>query len=272
MNGYNRTMKRLAALALALLLMLPCAAPALADAFAAVVTADSMAVYQEASMSTRVGSLPKNTVVQITGFSTTIAKISYNGNSGYAKVSDMKRLDETAKKAVLNAAAPVYKEAQETSQSVLVKSGTQLNLLARSGEWAMVEKNGYIGYVKGEFVTETDESGATPATVSTDAAATTSPTAALAATSPPGETPVTSACVSTSWTRAAQPSPRRARPSASGHHDHHTHASPTPSSRPTTTPTLTPSAAGTRRRRPRARTARRAAGSRRHGPGRRRAS
>ncbi len=174
MNGYNRTMKRLAALVLALLLMLPCAAPALADAFAAVVTADSMAVYQEASMSTRVGSLPKNTVVQITGFSTTIAKISYNGNSGYAKVSDMKRLDETAKKAVLNAAAPVYKEAQETSQSVLVKSGTQLNLLARSGEWAMVEKNGYIGYVKGEFVTETDESGATPATVSTDAAATTS--------------------------------------------------------------------------------------------------
>ena len=163
MNGYKRTIKRLTALAVALLLTLPCAAPALADAFAAVVTADSMAVYQEASMSTPQGSLPKNTVVRITGFSTTIAKISYNGNTGYAKVSDMKRLDETAKKAVVSAAAPVYKEPEETSQSVLVKAGTQLNLLARSGEWAMVEKNGYVGYVKGEFVTEADETGAVPA-------------------------------------------------------------------------------------------------------------
>ncbi len=154
MNGYRKTLKRLTAALVALLLLLPCAAPALAETFYAVVTAAEMAVYGEASLSTPVGSLPKNTVVQITGYSASIAKISYNGKAGYAKVSDLKRVDESAKKAVLNAASPVYMSAETTSRSVLAPAGTKVYLLAKSGDWAMVEKNGYIGYVKAECVTE----------------------------------------------------------------------------------------------------------------------
>ncbi len=172
MNANTRAMKRLTAALLALLLLLPCAAPALAETFYAVVTADAMAVYQEASLSNAVGSLPKNSVVQITGFNTSVAKISYNGSAAYAKVSDMKRVDESAVKAVLNEAAPVYREPQEGGKSVLAPKGTKVNLLARSGEWAMVERNGYIGYVKGAFVTEADD--ASDAAAITAAASTTS--------------------------------------------------------------------------------------------------
>jgi hypothetical protein len=152
MNGYKRAIKRLAAL-LAVLLLLPGGLPAMAETFSAIVTANSMAVYGEASMSNQIATLPKNTVVEINGYSTTIAKITYNGQSGYAGISDMKRVDE-AKKAVLSAAAPVYREALETSRSVTVPAGTKVYLLARSGECAMVEKNGYLGYVKGDAVVE----------------------------------------------------------------------------------------------------------------------
>jgi len=154
MNGYRKTLKRLTAALVTLMLMLACAAPAMAETFYAVVTAGDMTVYGEASLSTELGSLPKNTVVQITGYSSTIAKISYNGKAGYADVKDLKRVDESARKAVLNAAAPVYMSAATTSRSVLAPAGTKLYLLARSGEWAMVEKNGYIGYVMAEYVTE----------------------------------------------------------------------------------------------------------------------
>ena len=163
MNGYRKILKRLTAALVACLLMLPCAAPAMAETFYAVVTASDMAVYGEASLSNQLGSLPKNTVVQITGYSTSIAKISYNGKAGYAKVKDLKRVDETAKKAVLNAASQVYMAAEDTSRSVLAPAGTKLYLVARSGDWAMVEKNGYIGYVKAEYVTEAGDNWETAA-------------------------------------------------------------------------------------------------------------
>ena len=173
MNGMRKTLTRLAAALVALLLMLPCAAPALAETFYAVVTAASMPVYGEASLSNQTGELPMNTVVQINGYSTTIAKITYNGKSGYVDISDLKRVDETASKAVLNAAAPVYKEALETSKSVTVPAGTKVYLLARSGDWAMIEKNGYIGYVKGTAVTEAGENWEAAASASTSASTTT---------------------------------------------------------------------------------------------------
>lgn len=153
MNGMRKTLTKLTAALAALLLLVPCAAPAMAETFYAVVTSADMPVYGEASMSNQIATLPKNTVVEINGYSTTIAKITYNGQSGYAGISDMKRVDE-AKKAVLSAAAPVYREALETSRSVTVPAGTKVYLLARSGEWAMVEKNGYLGYVKGDAVVE----------------------------------------------------------------------------------------------------------------------
>ena len=172
MNGKIRAMKRLiAAVAAAALLMLACAAPALAETFSAVVTAKSMAVYADAGMSAKQGTLPKNTVVRITGYSTRVAKISYEGKTGYAKISDMKSVDEVAEKAILSGAAPVYRAPETDSQSVLVPAGTKVYRLAKSGEWSMIEKNGIVAYVKSENLTVTDASWKDPsaeATASTE--------------------------------------------------------------------------------------------------------
>ena len=171
MNGYKRAIKRLVAL-LAVLLLLPGGMPAMAETFSAIVTANSMAVYGEASMTSQVGTLDKNTVVRVTGYSTTIAKISYEGKTGYARISDMKAVDSAAKKAVVTAAAPVYKAPQTDSQSLKVPAGTKLYILAQSGDWSMVEKNGYVGYMKTAALTEADSSWAVPSAAPTDAATT----------------------------------------------------------------------------------------------------
>lgn len=170
MNGYGSAKKRLLAALLALALaMLAGPLPALAETFSAIVAVDSMAVYAEPSMSRQVGALDKYTVVRVSGYSTSVAKITYDGNTGYAKISDMKRVDAIAKKAVVNAAAPVYREPQEGGASLSVPAGTQLYVLAESGEWSMVERNGVVGYMKTVALTQADENWATPSAAPTEA-------------------------------------------------------------------------------------------------------
>lgn len=173
MRGHNRGIRRLAA-ALAVLLMTMSAAPALAETFSAIVTAKSMAVYGEAAMSRKLGALEKDTVVRVSGYTNTIAKISYDGHVGYASVSDLKRVDDVAKKAVLNAAAPVYQTPETEGKSVMAPQGTRLYVLAVTGEWAQVEREGYVGYVKTEVLAKVDDDWNTPeaSAAPTDAAIT----------------------------------------------------------------------------------------------------
>ena len=163
MRRYIRTMRRLCAAGLCAAMLLLCAAPAMAETFSAIVTARSMTVYGEASLSRKLGTLKKNEVVRVTGYSTTIAKISYEGHIGYAKISDMKPVEAVAKKAVLGADASVYQAPLADSVSVTAPAGTRLYLLAQSGEWAMVERDGVVGYVKGEVLQSVDDDWNAPA-------------------------------------------------------------------------------------------------------------
>ena len=163
MNGFKRNIKKLTAAALALLLLFTAAVPALAQAFSAIVTSNSMTVYGDAALEHKLGSLKKNAVVRIVGYSTAIAKISYNGNTGYAKISDMQRVDDVATKAVLNAAAPVYQSPMDDSEKITAPQGTRLYVLATSGDWAQVERNGFVGYVKTDAITQTDDQWNLPA-------------------------------------------------------------------------------------------------------------
>ena len=170
MNGRKKKVMRVMAAAMALLLAAMCASSALAEAFSAIVVTKTMVVYADAAMSQKLGTLPKNTVVQVTGFSSTVAKISYDGNAGYASISDLRTVDEVAKKAVLNAAAPVFQEPQGDSASVMAPAGTRLYVLAVSEDWAMVEHEGMVGYVKTGFLTQVDDTWSTPAPETTEAA------------------------------------------------------------------------------------------------------
>ena len=100
--------RRLAAMAMAVLLLLICPMSASAEVFSAIITANTMPVYGEMALTTKLGSLEKDTVVRVVGFSNSVAKISYRGYTGFAKISDMKTVDEVAKKAVTANAATVY--------------------------------------------------------------------------------------------------------------------------------------------------------------------
>ena len=184
MNMFRKKIRRwVAAVLVAALLLLCGAAPAMAETFSAIVTAKAMTVYGEASLTEKLGTLSKNTVVRVTGYSSTIAKFSYQGRIGYAKVSDLKRVEDVAAKALTNAAAPVFQTPDTTGASVTVPAGTRLYVLATSGEWAQVEKGGAVGYIKTGYLeaanddwSSASQTAAPTASATEDAAVTPKPT------------------------------------------------------------------------------------------------
>lgn len=171
MRKYNR-LKRLIPAVLALLLLMAAAAPAaLAETFSAIVTAEEMLVYRDAKLQAQATTLPKDTIVRVKGYSGKAAKISWSGKTGYASVSDMKAVDDVAKKAVVNDVARVYKTPSTDAKSAKVKKGAKVYVLAWSGKWARVEKDGSTGYMLLSVLTKADDNWQT-------AAATASPTPA----------------------------------------------------------------------------------------------
>ena len=158
MKRSKTAIKRLAAMILATLVLLSCVSSALAEAFSAVVASKSMAVYSDAALSKKLGTLQQNDVVRVTGYTNSIAKISYNGYAGFVNLSDLKTVDEVAKKAVLNASAPIYQSPSENDLNITAEPGTRLYVLAVTGEWAQVEKDGYVGFVKVDCLDHADDS------------------------------------------------------------------------------------------------------------------
>ena len=170
MNRKQREKNRLLAALLAALLMLSIAAPAVAETFSAIVTSDSMMVYGDAAMTARLGALGKNTVVRVDSYSGSSAHIIYQGRAGYAAVSDMKNVADVAKKAIVNTRTRVYQSASTSSASVVLPVGFELNIVATAGQCAMVEKNGVIGYMFKNTLTEVNEEASwTPIATATPA-------------------------------------------------------------------------------------------------------
>ena len=158
MKGFKNRMRKATAAALAALLLVTCCAlPALAEAFSAIVTAKTATVYGDAALSERLGTLNQNAVVRVIGYSSDIAKISYQGRTGYARVSDLKRVDSFASKAITTGQAPVFLSPDTGSASVMVPAGTKLYVLGISGDWAAVEKGGAVGYIKTGYLEQTDD-------------------------------------------------------------------------------------------------------------------
>ena len=177
MKGFKRKIRRAVAAALAaLLLMAGSAMPAMAEAFSAIVTSKTMPVYSDVSMTDMLGILQKNAVVRVTGYSNTIAKISYLNRICYAKVSDMKRVEDIATKAVTTGPAPIFETPDAEGLSVTVPAGTMVNLIATSGDWAFVEKDGVAGYIKTGYLQDAVDTPQTAAPTQ-GAAVTPAPTA-----------------------------------------------------------------------------------------------
>lgn len=161
MNSRNRGLARLGAAVLAIVLMLSLEVPALAETFSAIVAADSMTVYRDARLSDEVATLEKDSVVRVVSYSGSAAKIKYDGHTGYARVADMKAVDAVAAKAVANEDAKVYQTPSTSARSAKVRKGTKLYVLSWTSEWAEVEKDGVVGYIKLASLTKANDDWST---------------------------------------------------------------------------------------------------------------
>lgn len=138
--------KRIPALILALCLLLGVAPTALADNYPAAVFSDSLSVYADAACTQKVADLDRYTVVTVTGVNGDVARVKYGGYTLYTASAGIRSVEDFARSAQVNQNTYVFESANLESRKIAVKAGTQLNLLATNGDWALVEKNGNVGY------------------------------------------------------------------------------------------------------------------------------
>ena len=148
MKMRNKNLLRTISMGMAVVLLLagiPCTA--LAAGFSAIVTSDSMPVIANVDGKKVSASLPKNTIVTVTDYDGSLARIKYRGYTAYASVSDMATVESVSKQAVVTTNTYAYKKASLKSDRTKVKAGTMVNVLAVKGSAAMVEKNGAVAYM-----------------------------------------------------------------------------------------------------------------------------
>ena len=137
-------------LLLAAMLMTAVPASALAGSYSAYVKAKETEVYKDEDMEKFYGTLASKTVVTVKDVDDGVAKIKYNGKTGYCNADDLGKVSSIAKEAEANCKTKVYEEADTGSRSSTLKKGTEVNVLAVKGSWAMIEKDGNVGYVKAD--------------------------------------------------------------------------------------------------------------------------
>lgn len=157
MNKHLRFPKLLAAL---LALIVPAALPAaLAAGVQAVVSVESMNVYAPKSPYALLGALPKGTEVTVTAKSGDAVMISYNGNSGIARASELKQAEtaaaaESGRAMVANRDSRVYSRASTESSYAGIAAGEAVTLLAVNGKCAKVKRDGKVGYMAASHLSE----------------------------------------------------------------------------------------------------------------------
>lgn len=151
MMNKSRSTKRILALILALITLLPCA-PALAESYSAILTKDA-AVYADANFSRKIADLEAYTLVTVKAVAQNVAQVKYKGYTVYTGANVLKAVDDIAVPGVVTESTYVFESPDLLSRSVSVKAGTTLNVLAIKGDWAMVEKDGYLGYAYTDHLT-----------------------------------------------------------------------------------------------------------------------
>lgn len=166
MKDYTGRWKRALSALLAWTLILS-ALPALAESFSAIVTASEITVYADEALSNAVGVLKKDDVVVVKKESGSVAQVSSEGRTGYVRISGMAKVEDVAKKAVVNTDTYVYVEADKESDATKLPKNTKVYLLASKGDWARIEKDGKTGFAYVGYLTVVDENAAAPTPTAT---------------------------------------------------------------------------------------------------------
>jgi len=166
MMNKSCTMKRILALVLALITLLPCA-PALAQSITAILT-EAAPVYADAAFSEKISDLDAYTLVTVKAVKGNVAQIKYKGYTVYTGTDALASVDEMAIPGLFTENSYVFEEPDLDSRNVGVKKNTLVNVLYINGDWAMVEKNGKLGYAYADHLApaangdDEEESGKDP--------------------------------------------------------------------------------------------------------------
>ena len=139
----------------------PTTTPDVGNAIPAVVTADSLAVYQYPSTSsTRFGYLSKGTTLNVIAISDGWAQVEKNGAYGFCQVSGLAPANAEPTKSpldgyvtevfnatVIAAGTRFYASASTSSNNYSVPVGTNVTVGAYNATWAYVQLNGITGFI-----------------------------------------------------------------------------------------------------------------------------
>ena len=140
---------------IALLMLALLFSSAQAEAFLAVVTSETAQVYAEASGSTVLGTLKRWALVTVQAQEADMAQVSKGGRTGWMRLSDLDDVRRAGAAARVTRETKVYRSPSTKSASVRVREGLALDLLATRGDWAMVQRNGVVGYMNKKYVEKT---------------------------------------------------------------------------------------------------------------------
>ena len=158
MKNKSCKMKRILALTIALATLLGCA-PALAESYSAVIADASLTVYADAALSQRVGELDGYTLVTVNAEKDGVAQLKYGSKTLYARASTLRAVNDIAIPATASQDTRVFEAPDLNSRSVALKAGTQVNVLYISGNVAMIEKGGKLGYTYTGHLSAVSDSG-----------------------------------------------------------------------------------------------------------------
>ncbi|MBQ8506441.1 MAG: peptidoglycan-binding protein [Clostridia bacterium] len=146
---------RILALVLALAVLLPCM-PALAESYsAAVMDKNGLKVYTDVGLKNQFGTLAYRSIVTVLGTNDSdVHKIKYQDMVLYCEADEGPRaIADFATPATVNQKTRVYEEADAESRSSAISKGTEVYVLATDSGWAMVEKDGNLGYIAEQHLT-----------------------------------------------------------------------------------------------------------------------
>ena len=129
-----------------------------AEAGKAVITLRETKVYKKASKSSKFTTVKAGTAMTRLAVSNGVAKVSYNGKTGYVSASDLgepgSAIETNKQEAVVTTrATKIYKKASTSSRSAKLAKGAKLTMVGVSGSFAKVSYNGKTGYVKKAHLT-----------------------------------------------------------------------------------------------------------------------
>ncbi len=145
MKNERRT-KSLLALILIVTLVLSFT-PALAEGYTAIISETMLPVYSDANLTQQAGQLAGFTVVTVDAVKGDVARIQYGKYTLFADATALVDIEDIAIPAVVSQDTRVYQQPNLNSRHLALQKGLEVNVLYISDEnWAMIEKDGHVGY------------------------------------------------------------------------------------------------------------------------------